>query len=57
SDTLAVRGVDQGTLDRLKAFFETCEAGSYAGNAGISDAASLAEQGVQLSKDLEKKLK
>ncbi len=57
SDTLAVRGVDQGTLDRLKALFETCEAGSYAGNAGISDAASLAAQGVRLSKDLEKKLK
>jgi hypothetical protein len=57
SDTLAARGVDQETLDRLRALFEICEAGSYAGNAGISDAASLAEQGVQLSKDLEAKLK
>jgi hypothetical protein len=57
SDALAARGVDQGTLERLKTLFETCEAGSYAGNAGISDAASLADQGLRLSKELERKLK
>jgi len=57
NDVLAARGVDQGTLDRLKALFEACEAGSYSGNSDISDTASLAEQGVQLSKDLERKLK
>ncbi|MBW2142804.1 MAG: protein BatD [Deltaproteobacteria bacterium] len=56
-DTLAARDVDPDTLDQLKVLFETCEASSYAGNTGISDAASLAEQGVRLSKDLEKKLK
>ena len=44
-------------LDRLKAIFEECEAGRYAGNAGLSDAVSLTEQSARLAKDLEKKLK
>ncbi len=56
-EVLASRGLDQGTLDRLKGLFERCEAGRYAGNAGRSDGASLAEQGILLAKDLEKKLK
>jgi hypothetical protein len=57
SDTLSKRGVDKGTLDRLRAIFEQCEAGCYAGDAGISDAGSLTEESVHLAKDLEKKLK
>jgi hypothetical protein len=56
-EVLASRGMDQGTLDRLKGLFERCEAGRYAGNARRSDEASLAEQGILLAKDLEKKLK
>ncbi len=56
-DTLAGRGVDQDALDGLKGIFEKCEAGRYAGNAGISDVVSLTEQSVRLAKDLEKKLK
>ena len=56
-ETLASRGLDQGTLDRLKGLFERCEAGRYAGNAGRSDGAYLAEQGFLLAKDLEKTLK
>jgi hypothetical protein len=56
-DTLSGRGVDQGALDRLKGIFEECEAGRYAGNAGLSDAVSLTEQSARLAKDLEKKLK
>jgi hypothetical protein len=56
-ETLVSRGLDQGTLDRLRRLFERCEAGRYAGNAGRSDEASLAEQGILLARDLEKKLK
>ncbi len=56
-EALKAKGLDQGTLDRLKALFERCEAGRYAGIAGSSDASSIAEQGILLAKDLEKKLK
>jgi hypothetical protein len=56
-EALKAKGLDQGTLDRLKALFERCEAGRYAGIGGSSDASSVAEQGILLAKDLEKKLK
>jgi len=56
-EALKAKGLDQGTLDRLKALFKRCEAGRYAGIAGSSDASSIAEQGILLAKDLEKKLK
>jgi len=56
-EKLKAKGLDRGTLDRLRVFLERCEAGRYAGNAGSSDGASLAEQGTLLAKDLEKKLK
>jgi hypothetical protein len=56
-ESLRAKGLDQGTLDRLKALFERCEAGRYAGIGGSSDASSMAEQGILLAKDLEKKLK
>lgn len=54
---LASEGVDQAVLDQLKAVFERCEAGRYAGNAGITESASMSEQGIQLAKEFEKKLK
>jgi hypothetical protein len=56
-EALKAKGLDQGTLDRLKALFEKCEAGRYAGITGNSEASSIAEQGILLAKDLEKKLK
>jgi hypothetical protein len=56
-DRLASEGVDQGALDQLKALFEKCEAGRYAGSSGISDAVLMIEQGFQLAKELEKRLK
>ncbi len=56
-EVLTAKGLDQATLDRLKALFERCEAGRYAGKGGSSDASLLAEQGILLAKDLEKKLK
>jgi hypothetical protein len=56
-EVLKAKGLDQSTLDRLKALFERCEAGRYAGIGGSSDASSIAEQGISLAKDLEKKLK
>jgi hypothetical protein len=56
-EVLRAKGLDQGTLDRLKALFERCEADRYAGIGGSSDAFSIAEQGILLAKDLEKKLK
>lgn len=56
-EALKAKGLDQGTLDRLRALFERCEADRYAGIGGSSDASSIAEQGILLAKDLEKKLK
>jgi hypothetical protein len=56
-DRLASRGVDQPTLGRIKELFETCEAGRYAGTAGLLDAALITEKGSKIAKDLEKKLK
>ena len=54
---LKAKGLDQGTLDRLKTLFERCEAGSYAGIEGSSDVSLLVQQGILLAKELEKKLK
>ena len=56
-DTLANKGIDQETLGRLNDLFETCEAGRYAGDVGTFDISSITGQGIQLAKDLEKKLK
>jgi hypothetical protein len=56
-ETLESKGMDQETLDRLKALFERCEVGRYAGDAGSSGGAALTEQGILLAKDLEKKLR
>ncbi len=56
-DRLAAKGVGHGILVELKELFEKCEAGRYAGAASITDAGQLTEQGLQLAKDLEKKLK
>ena len=56
-EELKEKGLDQDILNRLKALFERCEAGRYAGIGGSSDASSIAEQGILLAKDLEKKLK
>ena len=56
-EVLKTRGLDQDTLDRLKALFERCEAGRYAGIGEGADASSIAEVGVLLAKELEKKLK
>jgi hypothetical protein len=56
-EALEEKGLDQDTLNRLKALFERCEAGSYAGIEGSSNTSSIAEQGILLAKDLEKKLK
>ena len=54
---LSSRGVDHGSLDRLKNLFHECEAGRFAGNAGISDTFSIVEKGIRLARDLEKRLK
>ena len=56
-DTLANKGIDQETLGRLNDLFEACEAGRYAGDVGTFDISSITGQGIQLAKDLEKKLK
>jgi hypothetical protein len=56
-DRLASNGVDQPTLKQLKELFEKCEAGRYAGTAGILDAASITEKGSRIAKGLEKQLK
>ncbi|MBN1832332.1 MAG: BatD family protein [Deltaproteobacteria bacterium] len=56
-EALKAKGLDPGTLDRLKALFERCEAGRYAGIGAGSDSSSIVEQGILLAKDLEKKLK
>jgi hypothetical protein len=56
-EALKAKGLDQGTLDRLKALFERCEAGRYAGIERSFEASSIAKQGILLAKDLEKKLK
>jgi len=51
------KGVSQETLDQLKTFFETCDAGRYAGSGPVPDAVSMTEQSVSIAEDLEKKLK
>jgi hypothetical protein len=56
-EVLKAKGLDQHTLDRLKALFERCEAGRYAGMEGSFDEPSIAKQGMLLAKELEKKLK
>jgi hypothetical protein len=56
-EALKARGLDPGTLDRLKILFERCEAGRYAGIGVSSDGSSIAKQGILLAKDIEKKLK
>ena len=56
-EVLKAKGLDQLTLDRLKALFERCEAGRYAGIEGNFDEPSIAKQGMLLAKELEKKLK
>ena len=56
-DKLATKGMDAVILDQLKELFETCEAGCYAGASCLSDAVSITEKGLNLAKNLEKKLK
>ena len=56
-DRLASYGVDQSTLIELKELFETCEAGRYAGTAGIMDTASITEKAERVAKSLGAKLK
>jgi hypothetical protein len=56
-ERLSSEGVARDELDRLRAIFERCEAGRYAGAAGVSDTALMVEEGIQLAKELEKKLK
>ena len=56
-DRLAAEGVDPASLEQLKTLFHTCEAGQYAGTAGLSDAASITEQAIKIAKKLEKRLK
>lgn len=56
-DRLASNGVDQSTLKELKELFETCEAGRYAGTAGIMSTASITEKAATIAKRLGTKLK
>ncbi len=56
-DKLISKGVSQDTLDQLKALFETCDAGRYAGSGPDSDAISITEQSSTIAENLEKKLK
>jgi len=56
-DPLAAKGVHKDELEQLKALFEKCEAGRYAGNAGRTDAVTLTDQSVRMVKELEKKLR
>jgi hypothetical protein len=57
NDRLANNGVDQSTLKELKEIFETCEAGRYAGTAGLMNTASITERATRIAKCLEAKLK
>jgi hypothetical protein len=57
NERLAGNGVDQSTLKELKELFETCEAGRYAGTAGIMNTASITEKATKAAKSLEAKLK
>ncbi|SPD74206.1 exported hypothetical protein [uncultured Desulfobacterium sp.] len=56
-DKLLSEGVTQQALERLKTIFESCEAGRYAGGAGIQDAESMVEEGNKLAQELEDSLK
>jgi hypothetical protein len=55
-DFLKDRGVEQGTFERLKSFFETCEAERYAGNSGALDPESLIQTSLTLMKQLNRYL-
>jgi hypothetical protein len=54
--SLEERGIDAGTIKRLKELFDRCEAGRYAGGSGEFDTSILIEQSLSLAKLLEKKL-
>lgn len=49
-------GVEQGTLESLKSFFETCEAGRYSGNSGLVEVESLMQAALALKKQLNRHL-
>jgi len=51
-DLLKERGVEQETLERLKAFFETCDVGRYAGDSGPLDAEPLIQTSLTLMRQL-----
>jgi hypothetical protein len=51
------KGVDKEIIDRLRDLFHECDAGQFAGNAGISDSLSMLERGTRLAGNLEKRLK
>jgi hypothetical protein len=55
-DLLKDRGVEQGTLEKLKSFFETCEAARYGENSGALDAESLIQTSLTLMKQLNRHL-
>jgi hypothetical protein len=56
-DSLAEKGVANDILENLKDIFEQCEASRYAGSSHNSDIASLSEQVLRITKQLEKILK
>jgi hypothetical protein len=56
-DLLAEKGVTKDALENLKNIFEQCEASRYAGTSHNSDIASLSEQVLNITKQLEKILK
>jgi len=56
--TLRDSGVGQKALEALKALFEECEAGRYAGAADVPQGGgSLPERALKLAKELDRSLK
>ena len=55
-EPLKDRAVDDATLETLKSFLETCEAGRYAGNSGAFDSRSLIQGALTLVKQLNRYL-
>ena len=50
-------GIEQDLIGKLKAMFESCEAGRYSGNITFKDNSSLINEAEDIAVHLEKRLK